>query len=248
MDYTEINLNHIQAICDEHQDAFAQFENLLIEQNRIHNLTRITSPEEVRLRHFVDSLAAMDILDALAKELKRPLSIVDLGSGAGFPSLALAIARPDWSFTSLEATGKKVQFQQKVCDALGLKNVSVTQGRAEALAHELDYRQRFDVVTARALAAMPMLAELSLGFVRPGGCAIYWKGSQAKDELTSAEYAIKHMKAEPQSIASYLLNTDDPAQNAFALIVCAKTGSTPSGYPRPFGVIKRKPLTNTKSS
>jgi 16S rRNA (guanine527-N7)-methyltransferase len=145
----------------------------------------------------------------------------------------------------LEATGKKVKFQQKVCDALGLKNVTVVQGRAEALAHEFDYRQRFDVVCARALAAMPMLAELSLGFVRPDGCAIYWKGSRTQDELKSAESAIQKMGGQPQAIASYVLGAT-PEQNTFSLIVCDKTGPTPKEYPRPFGMIKRKPITGKK--
>ncbi|MHC5082701.1 MAG: RsmG family class I SAM-dependent methyltransferase [Planctomycetota bacterium] len=90
MNNTTINLDNIQAIYESHRDAFEQFENMLIEENRIHNLTRITSPDEVRLRHFVDSLAALEILDALASKTGRPLSIIDLGSGAGFPSLALA--------------------------------------------------------------------------------------------------------------------------------------------------------------
>ena len=157
MNSNKLNLDFAQAVLEEYRETLVQFSELLIEENQKYNLTRIDSPEQIGVRHFLDSLAGLSVLDELSKKTGKPLRILDIGSGAGFPGLVLAIVRPQWQITSLEATEKKVKFQKMVCDALGLENAIILNGRAEAVAHHAQFRQTFDAVTARALAAMPVL-------------------------------------------------------------------------------------------
>ena len=214
----------------------------MIAENQKYNLTRIDSPRQIETRHFLDSLTGLFLLDERSQRKSQPLKILDIGSGAGFPGLVLAIVRPAWQIVSLEATEKKANFQMMVCDTLGLDNATVLSGRAEAVAHHAAYRQQFDVVTARALAAMPVLAELSLGFVKIGGVGLYWKGPSVKEELVTAQAAIKQMGAEIENTLSYTLQTEDTEPAKLSLVICRKTKVTPKQYPRVFGMIKKKPL------
>ena len=223
----------------EHAKAFAKFEHLLTSENQKYNLTRITEAEQIRLRHFIDSMAALSVLDNLQNSLNKPLHVLDIGSGAGFPAIVLAIVRPTWHIVSLEATEKKVRFQQKICDEIGLDNVTVLHDRAEALAHQPQYREQFDAVTARALAAMPILAELSLAFLNVGGLALYWKGPG--EEIKTALPAVDQMGATAERTLAYTLQTNDAPVN-LSLIICKKIKKTPKQYPRVFGMIKKKPL------
>lgn len=238
----KINLDNLKAALEEHRAKFDRFAQLLIAENQKYNLTRIDSPEQVEVRHFLDSLAGIDVLDELSKKAGKPLKILDIGSGAGFPGLVLAIVRPQWQIASLEATGKKATFQKMVCDGLALKNVTVLNVRAEDIAHHAAYRQQFDAVTARALAAMPILAELSLGFVKPVGLSLYWKGPTADEELAAATPAIEQMGAQVQQAAAYTLPTGEDEPAKLSLIICKKIKPTPKQYPRAFGLIKKKPL------
>ncbi|RKY13354.1 MAG: 16S rRNA (guanine(527)-N(7))-methyltransferase RsmG [Planctomycetota bacterium] len=242
MNNGKLNLDSAQAVLDEHRETLDRFSELLIAENQKYNLTRIDSPEQVWVRHFLDSLAGLSVLDELSKKTGKPLKILDIGSGAGFPGLVLAIVRPVWQVTSLEATEKKVKFQKMVCDTLGLKNTTTLNGRAEAVAHHAAYRQRFDVVTARALAPMPVLAELSLGFVKIGGLGLYWKGPSVKEELQTAQAAIKQMGAKIENSLSYTLQTEDAKPAKLSLVICKKVNAMPKQYPRVYGIIKKKPL------
>lgn len=242
MNKNKINLEDFKVTLDEHRETLGRFAELLITENQKYNLTRIDSPEQIQIRHFLDSLAGLSFLDELSQTTGKPLKILDIGSGAGFPGLVLAIVRPEWHITSLEATGKKAHFQQMVCGELGLKNVTVLHVRAEDTAHHAAYRQQFDAVTARALAAMPILAELSLGFVKIGGVALFWKGPTAKEELQAATRAIEQMGAGVEQSAGYILPTGENPPAKLSLIVCKKIKPTPAQYPRAFGIIKKKPL------
>ena len=242
MDKRELNLDDHRTVLDEHRDKLDRFAELLISENQKYNLTRIDSPQQIEVRHFLDSLAGLSILDELSQKTGKPLTVLDIGSGAGFPGLVLAIVRSDWRFVSLEATGKKAHFQETVCKTLAMNNVSVLHVRAEDTAHHAAYRQQFDAVTARALAAMPVLAELSLGFVKLGGLALYWKGPSVNEELHTAQTAIKEMGAEIQDVLGYTLPTDEDKPANLSLVVCKKIKPTPKHYPRVFGIIKKKPL------
>lgn len=229
------------SLLDEYAYAFAIFEHLLIQENQKYNLTRIIKPEQIRLRHFVDSMAGLSLLDALSKSLNRPLRILDIGSGAGFPGLVLAVIRPQWEIVSLEATEKKVRFQQKVCDEIGLQNATVLHGRAEEIAHQVQFREQFDAITARALAALPILVELSLGFLNINGLALFWKGPVVNQELQTAPPAVEQMGANLEETFMYTLQTSNQSGN-YSLVICKKIKSTPNKYPRVFGIIKKKPL------
>ncbi|MCI0499625.1 MAG: 16S rRNA (guanine(527)-N(7))-methyltransferase RsmG [Planctomycetales bacterium] len=239
-----LHLEPARLALHEHQAQFERFSEMLIEANKTHNLTRITDPSQIRTRHFLDSLAALSLLDDLEQKTQKPLRLLDIGAGAGLPGLALAIVRPQWSIVSLEATEKKVRFQQTACKALALTNVQALSGRAEDLAHDARYRRLFDAVTARALAAMPMLAELSLAFVRIGGIGLYWKGPAVTDELAEAAPAIQQMGAAIEQVAPYTLDISHNQPAHLTMVVCRKTRLTPDTLPRVFGLIKKQPLSN----
>ena len=222
------------------------FAHLLQQANRIHNLTRITETERIYTRHFADSLQVLPHLD----RLEGPGRLIDIGSGAGFPGLVLAIARPDWRITSLEATAKKVRFQQEVVDRLNLGNVTVRQGRAETVAHSPEDRESYDIVCSRAVSRLNILAELTLPFCRPGGFFCAFKGAEAMAELHQAREAIARLGGCYLQSIVYTLSElsqkvdlrhrdDDPS---FALLIIEKTGATPRRFPRAFGVIRERPL------
>jgi len=242
MTHTSIDLHAAQTALDAHKQAFQTLLEMLIEANKTVNLTRIETPEQIRLRHFLDSLAALNVLDAAAGQT-RGFSMIDVGSGAGFPALAIAIARPQWQVVSLEATDKKVQFQRKVCAALGLNNVRVLHGRAELCAHDPTLREQFDAVAARAVAGLDVLAELTLGFVRQGGLGVFWKGQQGQAEVDVAQAAAGQMGAAFTRLLDYRLPDESNSGAAMTLVVAEKVRKTPQDYPRSnFGVIKKRPL------
>ena len=242
MNHQAIDINKYQTILTQHQKSLRLFEQILVDENKKFNLTRITSSRQVRTRHFLDSLAGLDILDNLSNELQKPLQILDVGSGAGFPGLVLAIVRPQWSIVSLEATEKKVRFQETLCRTLNLDNVRIIHARAEDAAHQKSFREMFDAVTARALAQLPILSELTLGFPQQKGLALFWKGSSVTEELAKAEEAIQQMGTCVDQVASYTLPDEADEAIDFSLVVCRKIHPTPKKYPRVFGVIKKQPL------
>lgn len=242
MTQTPLQFDALNTLLDAHHDAFEKLAQILLEENAKYNLTRIVDPEQIRARHFLDSLTAISVLDALAAETGQPLRVIDIGSGAGFPSLPLAIVRPQWSFCSLEATGKKARFQKHAARELSLENLRVVHGRAEEAARQPAFREQFDAACARALAAMPILTELTGAFVKPAGKTIFWKGSSAHDELDASKKAIGQMGAQFEQMLPYTLPDQPDESPEFSLVVCRKTKPSPSQYPRVFGMIKKKPL------
>jgi 16S rRNA (guanine527-N7)-methyltransferase len=210
-------------------ERFQQYRDLLLAANERFNLTRITDPDEVELRLFADSLSLLPFVPPNARRL------LDIGSGGGVPGLALAIARPKLPVTLLDATAKKVRFLAETADALGLDNVTAIQGRAEELARDRRHRERYDAVTARAVARLVTLVELALPFLVVGGRAILPKGSAAAEELDEARYAIGLLGGRAQP----LIETDIEGTT---LIVIDKRKPTPTGYPRNTGVPNKSPL------
>ncbi len=243
MTATPLDLSCADEALTRYRHAFEVFAQLLVEQNLTLNLTRIVSREQIQTRHFLDSLAALAVLDAAAGRLsgQKPFTVIDVGSGAGFPALALAIARPKWQIVSVEATEKKARFQRLVCQMLGLDNVQVRHGRAETLAHEPALRERFDAAAARAVAPLNVLAELTMAFVKPGGLGVFWKGPQVREELPDAGRAFEHMAASPPHLLSYSL--PDATETTFYLATAQKHSNTPDTCPRAnFAAIKQRPL------
>ncbi len=166
-------------------ESFKTYLALLLEWNEKMNLTGITEPEDIWHKHFLDSLT---VLEALPKDAKR---VIDIGTGAGFPGLAIAIVRPDLDITLLEATGKKVKFLEHVIKTLELKNVTAVHNRAELLSKEKNHAERYDVVFGRAVALLPVLAGYALPFLKKGGVLIAQKKISTDEKLASDEPVTK---------------------------------------------------------
>jgi 16S rRNA (guanine527-N7)-methyltransferase len=205
------------------REQLGRYLDLLLEANAKFNLTAVRDPDGIRVRHFEDSLKLLEAADFTGK------SVLDVGSGAGFPGLVLRIAQPSVKLTLLDATGKKVRFLQSVCDALGFSDVSCVHGRAEELGHDKAYRERFSIVTARGVAALPVLCEICLPFVCPGGLFLSMK--EAPEIFTGAD-TFGAVREDP-----YLYKLSDGRSHA----VCRfrKTSPTPEQYPRAWGRIKK---------
>ncbi|MCF7955442.1 MAG: 16S rRNA (guanine(527)-N(7))-methyltransferase RsmG [Phycisphaerae bacterium] len=227
-------------LTESQQEKFNRLSDLLRKENQTHNLTRITDPEEIRQRHFADSLAAVDIINKLAGQIEKP-RIIDIGSGAGFPGLALAIAMPQIELSSVEATGKKINFQLQAAGELELHNVTAIHARAEVLAADPRHRERYDFAVSRAVADLAILSELCLPFVEPGGYFLAWKGQKAQQEIDNAKKAIRTLGGEISQITPYTLE-ENASDSNLQIIVIRKSTPTPKKYPRPYKAIKQKPL------
>ncbi len=237
--------------------AFETFAAMLITEGRRFNLTTILEPEAIYVRHFADSLQALALLD----EQQRPPpgtsgrpSLADIGSGAGLPGLALAIARPDWSVVCIEATGKKIAFQQGVIERLGLSNAQAVHGRAEELGRAPAFRETFDIVTARAVAPLNVLVELALPRLVVGGLFVAYKGADCDDEMDRARSALGQLGGHIDRVRDYALRDlaaqvgCDPGSRGtragagLRLILVEKTAPTDPRFPRPWRRIKHAPL------
>lgn len=212
-------------------EAMARYGRMLLERNRVMNLTAITSEADVARLHFLDSCALAAFADFRGK------SVVDVGTGAGFPGLPLRLVEPSMRLTLLDAQRKRVDFLRDVCAALELPDVTAIQGRAEEYAAE--YREAFDIAVSRAVAGLPVLAELCMPLVRVGGEFLAMKSANCDEELSSAKRAVATLGGEAAQVAEYAIpGTDVPRR----LIIIKKTRPTPPGYPRTFAKIKKKPL------
>ena len=216
---------------------FARYRDLLIEWNARFNLTAITDPAEIVTRHFLDSLTAA--LGVPAEMRSRALRLLDVGSGAGFPGLALAIAFPAWHVTLLEATSKKVRFLEAAIAELGADNVRALAGRAEEVAHQPAQRGAYDVVTARAVAALPTLLEYCAPFATVGGRLILPKKGSLAEELAAGERAAPLLGAR---LLDPLPITISPLDDGRVLVLVRQERPCPPLYPRAAGAPVKKPL------
>jgi 16S rRNA (guanine527-N7)-methyltransferase len=210
----------------ERLDAYVA---LLMEANSQFNLTAIRDIERV------ESLLVAGSLEVVRYIPMRARSLIDVGSGGGVPGMIVAIARPDLKVHLLDATAKKVKFLSDTASVLGLSNVTVTHGRAEDLAHDSIYRERFDVGTARAVARLATLVELVLPFVAPGGVSLFPKGPTAPDEIDEARQAVGYVGG--RNIRAVESRLDD---SFFVLIDKAKP--TPDRFPRRVGIPGKRPI------
>ncbi len=203
---------------------------LLEEKNRVMNLTAIQGEEETARLHFLDCGALLRWLDPAGKR------VLDLGSGAGFPGLVLKLLCPDMELTMLDSLQKRVAFQQEAADALGLAGVCPTAGRAEEMT---DFRERFDIVTSRAVARLNVLAELALPMVRPGGVFAAMKGPDPEEEIREAKRALALLGGGAVRVEKYAVPGTDAVHS---LVLIEKAAPTPARYPRRFAQIKKSPL------
>ncbi|MCR4398441.1 MAG: 16S rRNA (guanine(527)-N(7))-methyltransferase RsmG [Firmicutes bacterium] len=219
-------------LSDDQIRALAIFRAELLRWNEKVNLTSVTDEREMAVKHFLDSLYCLKAIPAGCR------SIVDVGSGAGFPGIPLAVALPGVRVTLIEATGKKTDFLRRVVDGMGL-GAAVLWARAETAGRHPDLRERFDVVVARAVAELRVLAELCLPLCAVGGRWIAMKGPGAGGELASARRAICLVGGGEAELLPYELPFGLGRRN---LVVVGKEASTPERYPRRVGVPERKPL------
>ncbi|MFO7323003.1 MAG: 16S rRNA (guanine(527)-N(7))-methyltransferase RsmG [Chloroflexota bacterium] len=218
----------------EQEAQFTTYARELQIWNERTNLTAITGDAEIRVRHFLDSLTV-----ARATPLTPGLRLIDVGSGAGFPGLPLAIAFPQLSVTLLEATGKKIAFLDHMIATLGLQNVTTVNLRAEEAGQDSRHRENYDVAVARAVARLPSLLEYLLPLTSIGGVCIAMKGRTAREEARDSARALSVLGGQLLEIASVQLpEVDEPHH----LIVVRKVKATPAGYPRKPGIPTRKPL------
>ncbi len=218
-------------------DRFARFRDLLLDWNARINLTAITDPAEVARLHFLDSLACLLALPASSRG--RPARLLDVGSGAGLPGLALAIACPAWQVTSLDSTSKKARFQQTVIEALALDNARAVAGRAEEMAHRPEWRGRFDIVTARAVAALPTLLEYCCPFAAVGGTILAPKKGEPTSEIAAGQRAAPLLGARLLAPVPVALPQLDGGR---VLLVALQERACPPRYPRAAGAPVKRPL------
>ncbi|MGN0983742.1 MAG: 16S rRNA (guanine(527)-N(7))-methyltransferase RsmG [Gemmiger sp.] len=207
-----------------------RYAAMLVEYNQKVNLTAITAPQAIEDRHFVDSLL-------LAAQPEVAGRMVDVGTGAGFPGVVAKIYKPDLELTLMEPTGKRVEFLRWVCGELGLTGVTFAKERAEEAARK-QWREQFDVASARAVAALPVLCEYCLPLVRVGGVFIAMKGPDADAECAAASGALRRLGGRYASTRPFTL----PDGSERRLVLCEKISQTPTAYPRNGGKIAKKPL------
>lgn len=240
-------------------DTLCRYSELLLEQNKVMNLTAITQPEQVARLHFLDSAAVLAwgnsqdrraglepaptevpaTEDVVTPTWLAGKSLIDVGTGAGFPGLVLKILEPSLRLTLADSLGKRVTWLEAVCARLGLEGVTCIHARAEELSLEVPYRDGFDVATSRAVAAFPALCELCLPFVKVDGQFIAMKSVDSAAEVQAGEKAVKTLGGRLSAPVDY------PVPGAgviHRLVVVDKVSPTPRGYPRSWGKIKKAPL------
>ncbi len=215
-------------------EQFLLYYNILVEKNKVMNLTAIINFDSVVRKHFIDSLC-------LVKMMSDPgnIKVLDLGTGAGFPGVPLKIIFPEIELVLLDSTKKKLRFLNIVIDKLGLTNTSTIHGRAEDIAKIPEYREQFDLCVSRAVADLSVLIEYGLPFVKVGGKFIAYKSDDITEELDIAKTAITLLGGKTERVIKYTLPGGDDGRS---LICIGKQKISPSAYPRKAGVPKQEPL------
>lgn len=219
-------------LTEEQIEKFYNYMNLLIEWNKKINLTAIVEPKDIILKHFIDSLT-------IEKYIKKGETIIDVGTGAGFPGIPLKIAREDLKITLADSLNKRINFLNEVINKLDLKNIETIHTRAEELGKNKKYREKFDIATSRAVANMSTLSEYLIPFIKVKGRCICMKSSDIDTELENAKKAINILGCEIESKDKFNLPNSDLGRS---VIILRKVKNTPSKFPRKAGTPAKEPI------
>ena len=220
-------------LTDDQIEKLRVYYELLVEWNEKMNLTALTEPEDVALKHFCDSILLLSYAD-----VKEGSSLIDVGTGAGFPSVPIKIVRPDIKLCLLDSLNKRLIFLQEVVDKLGLENVKIVHARAEDGARKADLREKFDYSTSRAVAQLNVLSEYCLPYVKVNGSFLAMKGKYSEEEIDNAKSAIKTLGGKIEKVDTY--NLIDTSERT--IINIKKIANTDKRYPRTSAKIKSKAL------
>lgn len=220
-------------ITSKMQENLEKYKDMLISYNKVMNLTAITEPEEIKEKHFLDSLTLIT-----SEKLQTGCSLIDIGAGAGFPSLPVKIVREDINLTMLDSLNKRIGFLNDVIAEVGIEKARAIHFRAEDGGRDKSLRENFDIATARAVADLAVLAEYALPFVRTGGYFIALKGNAPEEEINNAKRAIKEMGGQIEEVKEVVL----PSGINHCLVIIKKIALTPAKYPRKAGKPSKEPI------
>ena len=213
-------------------EKFYEYMNLLLEWNEKINLTAITEIDDIILKHFIDSITVLKFIDDES-------SIIDVGTGAGFPGIPISIMKENTKVTLLDSLNKRINFLNEVSRKISLNNVNTYHGRAEDFAQNNKHREKFNIAISRAVANLTTLVEYVIPYVKIGGYCICMKGPGVDEEINQAEFAIKELGGRIEKIDSFLLPNSDIERN---IIIIRKYKETPKKYPRKAGVPSKSPM------
>lgn len=226
------------ALSDGQTEQFYRYYELLVEWNKVMNLTAITGEQDVVTKHFTDSLALVKALD-IEWVQSGDWSVMDVGTGAGFPGIPLKIAFPRLQVTLLDSLNKRVKFLDQVCGELGLSGITAVHGRAEDYGRDTTYREKYDVCVSRAVANMASLAEYCMPFVKVGGWFVPYKSGEIEEELTAGKMAVKILGGEIAGVERFAL---PGAEVMRSLVKIRKVKGISKKYPRKAGLPTKEPL------
>ena len=228
-------LRELEVNYDEEKiDKLIRYYEMLIEKNKVLNLTAITEFKDVMIKHFADSLSILKFID-----IKEGSEIIDIGTGAGFPGIPLKIFLPDVKFLLVDSVNKKLNFIRDVIEDLQLENIEVLHARAEELGHDGDFREKYDFVFSRAVANLSTLSEYTLPFVKKNGYFVSYKAAIVNDEVKNAENAIKILGGKIENQVKFNLPVINDERD---FVFIKKISKTPNKYPRKSGIPSKEPL------
>ena len=229
----KVNMLHIE-LSDKQYNQYVTYYNMVVEKNKVMNLTGITEFDEFIDKHYIDSLSIVNAVD-----MTRVNSIIDIGTGAGFPGIPLKIAFPELEIVLLDSLNKRINFLNEVIETLGLQNVETCHGRAEDFGHRKEYREQYDLCASRAVANLSTLTEYCLPYVKEDGYFLPYKSGDIKEEAANSKKAVKILGGSIEDIISFEIPDTDMART---ILKIHKTKATPKRFPRKAGLPTKEPI------